>query len=400
MRRQKKKKLNKLYSKILIFLLILFLPTQLGKHFFLPFSYLSGVRVDYLAPTVYLTDIIVALLFLINWKTVVSFFMKKKVLIIFGLLFLNIIFAPLKFISLYQYLKIVELLTVFVIFSQIKIGEKTVLFGFLTAGGVELILSLLQLSYKRSLQGVFYWLGERYFTESAAGAAKASLAGVEFLRPYGTFSHPNSLAGFYLLVYFFVLTDKKFNKLPFLKYFSLFIFSALVLVSFSKVAIVTFLILNTLYLILNTKAVCKICSLGRVFLLIVAGLVFLQATADPLTLEKRLELLKNASVIIHQQPIFGVGLGNYLLAQNQFTSKYFLFFNQPVHNIFLLFFAEVGLPLAIFILYQLLLVFKKRLFTIYYLLFTIFITGFFDHYWLTLEQNFLLMGVVFGLKFF
>src|SRR3972149_3010131 len=63
MKKTKKIPNNNLYfksiNKILFFFLILLLPTQLGKHFFIPLSYLSGVRVDYLAPTVYLTDLIV-----------------------------------------------------------------------------------------------------------------------------------------------------------------------------------------------------------------------------------------------------------------------------------------------------------------------------------------------------
>ena len=38
------------------------LPSQLGKHYFFSFSYLSGIRVDYLAPTLYMTDIIAIIL--------------------------------------------------------------------------------------------------------------------------------------------------------------------------------------------------------------------------------------------------------------------------------------------------------------------------------------------------
>ena len=57
-------------NKILFFLFLLFLPTQLGKHFFLDFSYLSGVRVDYLAPTIYLTDTIIFLCAIANSKIV------------------------------------------------------------------------------------------------------------------------------------------------------------------------------------------------------------------------------------------------------------------------------------------------------------------------------------------
>ena len=43
----------------LFYLLLLLLPTQLGKHFWPTFSYVLGTRVDYLSPTLYLTDIII-----------------------------------------------------------------------------------------------------------------------------------------------------------------------------------------------------------------------------------------------------------------------------------------------------------------------------------------------------
>jgi hypothetical protein len=51
-------------SNLIFYFLILFLPTQLGRHFFTSFSFVSGIRVDYLSPTIYFTDILVLLLFI------------------------------------------------------------------------------------------------------------------------------------------------------------------------------------------------------------------------------------------------------------------------------------------------------------------------------------------------
>src|SRR5579872_2586293 len=50
-------------ENLLFYLLILFLPTQLGKHFLPNFSIIQGIRIDYLSPTVYFTDILICLLF-------------------------------------------------------------------------------------------------------------------------------------------------------------------------------------------------------------------------------------------------------------------------------------------------------------------------------------------------
>ncbi|MEK7522796.1 MAG: hypothetical protein AAB569_04385, partial [Patescibacteria group bacterium] len=85
---------------------------QLGKHFFFDFSYLSGVRVDYLAPTVYLIDIIVFLFAIVNLKIVFKFFKNKKVLISLFLLLINVLFSRLPTISFYWFIKIIGFLIV------------------------------------------------------------------------------------------------------------------------------------------------------------------------------------------------------------------------------------------------------------------------------------------------
>ncbi|HEX7542755.1 MAG TPA: O-antigen ligase family protein [Patescibacteria group bacterium] len=390
------KKLN----QILFFLFLLFLPTQLGKHFFFPFSYLSGVRVDYLAPTVYLTDIIVFLLVIFNFKTVFKFFKNKKVMIVLFLLLINVLFSRLPVISLYWFIKIIEFLIVFSLAKKMlkTLEEKFILTALLISGLFELSLSFIQLINKHSVQGIFYYFGERLLSLSTPGVAKASIGGIEFLRPYGTFSHPNSSSGFFLLLYFYVLIYKKFNRYLIFKYLFLLVSSLLIFLSFSKIAISTYLFLSIIYYLTSNKLKCRPCVLSRLFMIVVVSLIFLQATTDPLTINKRIELMKNSITIILRYPIQGVGLGSYLVEQAKFPSKYYLFFNQPVHNIFLLFISETGLIIGGFLLYQLINQLIQRRLTKdrWLLIFVIVFTGFFDHYWLTLQQNFLLMGLVMG----
>lgn len=387
-------------NKVLIFIFLLLLPTQLGKHFFFDFSYISGVRVDYLAPTIYLLDVTIFLLAITNLKIVLKFFNNKKVLSGLFLLLINIIFSQLREISFYWFIKIIEFLIVFSLSKKIimTIKEKSILITLLLSGLFELFLSIIQLVNKHSIQGVFYYFGERFLSLSTPGVAKASIQGVEFLRPYGTFSHPNSMAGFFLLLYFFVLAGKKFNRYLILRYLFLLTSSLLVFISFSKIAIISYLILNTGYFILNKKINCRFCKIARLGVIFLISLIFLQATTDPLTINKRIELITNSLTIILHNPIYGVGLGSYLVIQAKFASKYYLFFNQPVHNIFLLFIGETGLILGGFLLYQLInRLMHQRLSKEHWLLIlVIIITGLFDHYWLTLQQNFLLMGFVTG----
>src|ERR1035437_5543578 len=78
-----------LYS--LFYLLILFLPTQFGKHFWPNSSFVFGLRLDYLSPTVYLTDIFIGLMFVLYFYKFISAIKKinKKYLFLFGLILLS-----------------------------------------------------------------------------------------------------------------------------------------------------------------------------------------------------------------------------------------------------------------------------------------------------------------------
>src|SRR3990167_1091437 len=46
-------------ENVFLFLALLFLPTQLGKHFWPDFSYIYSLKIDYLSPTLYFWDILV-----------------------------------------------------------------------------------------------------------------------------------------------------------------------------------------------------------------------------------------------------------------------------------------------------------------------------------------------------
>lgn len=387
------------FSDILVFLFVFFLPTQLGKHFFLPFSYISGVRVDYLAPTVYVTDIFAFLLILTHLHEYRNMLKNKTVQLILFLLSITLIFAVSRDFGLYKFLKMIELFAVAAIFASPQINKKYVFYAFFAATVLQCYIAFFQLIFKHSLNGDFYFLGERPLNLSRPGIAKAALDGVEMLRPYGTFSHPNSLAGFFAVLYGYYLFNKAdVNKFL---YWSFIVLSAtLVVISFSKVAIGVFF-LTTLWYLVQQKKLGRNGSLRAVVITFIAFVcaLFFKASTDPLTIEKRLTLTFDSLSIIKQNLLTGVGLGDYLYAQARFPQNYPSFIMQPVHNIFLLIIAELGLPISLYIFYVLAKHIRPFISHTPYLipLVAIFITGMFDHYWLTLQQNWLLMGVIWGL---
>ena len=412
----KKKNSWDYFNDWVIFLFVTLLPTQFGKHFFFPFSYISGVRVDYLSPTLYVTDILALILIVLNIKVILKtlyskFYLPfrsplnrgtKEGILLFCILVINILFSLSPPISLYWLLKIVELCGIAIIFAKKHVDEKKLLAGFLIGAAFTFGLSLMQYINKHTLQGIFYYFGERALSLSTPGVAKASLAGTEFLRPYATFSHPNSMSGFYLLLYFFVLAYKPFSRFFLTKHTLLLLSALLIFFSFSKIAILTFLLLNTVYFLKQyTLRGCRLCAIARILTLFAVSLIFVQANTDPLTIQKRLELLRNALDIIIRFPIIGTGMGAYLVAQKDFVSRFPLFFNQPVHNIFLLYVAQLGI-IGGGIIGILAVKNKTRKIKQYtYVFCAVIITGLFDHYWLTLQQNMIFLAVVGGvLKLF
>jgi hypothetical protein len=394
-----KRTLRENFHTAMMILFLTLLPTQLGRHFFLPFSYISGVRIDYLAPTIYLTDIIAFIIILFNIKPILKSLYRKEVAIIALLCFLNIVLAYSPAVALYRIVKIFEIYALYIAMKRSTLSPQNILGSFIIGAAVEWTLAMMQFMTKHSVQGIFYLLGERYFTLSTPDIAKIVFNGVEFLRPYGTFSHPNSMSGFYLLIYAFVLTAPYFKPYPFLKNTLVLFCSLIILLTCSKITIIVFVLLTAYYLLQKGVINCTLCKYGRIIGLIVVSAVFLSGKGDPVTIEKRITLMQNAATILWQRPLFGNGLGNYIYAQAQFPIKQAYFFLQPVHNIFLLFFTEAGLILGGFIVYYLWKLVKRSHYYPHFVipLAAIILTGLLDHYWLTLQQNWLLLPVIFGL---
>ncbi|QQS44435.1 O-antigen ligase family protein [Candidatus Roizmanbacteria bacterium] len=387
--------------KYALYVFLFFLPVQLGTFFFLPISYIDGLRIDYLAPALYMTDLLVCMLIAVHWKTIRDEIIKYtqiKWLVFASLLIvlIQIDTAIQPVIALYRTAKVIEGLFLFFIFRKSEIPAPLLLKILFSAALTQLSIALYHVLTGHSVQGGAYFLGERSFSLSTPGIAKVAISGVEVLRGYGTFSHPNSLAGFYLLLYAFVLYAPKSAGIW--KYLFLGICMMLIVLSFSKVAILGVLLLSAYYAIRNLQN-CTVCTLSRVTVPLVLAIIIFGTQGDTESLQKRVWLTDSAVKIITSYPWTGAGLGNYLYAQSVFPIPYTYVFLQPVHNVFLLLIAEAGIPVFFFISYVFLRYIKVYFSNpqVHAVLFVLLLTGMFDHYWLTLQQNFLLLPVVFGL---
>lgn len=385
---------------VVVFLFFFLLPTQLAKHFWPTWSYVQGIRIDYLAPTLGFIDIIALIVIVFHIHEFVQYIRttKRTHLTILGLLIgTNVIFSTLPLRSMLSWLHI--LMGCVVMFVVVKNIQKylLVIFTGLTIGSVaQLLLVYMQFISQSSLQGLWYWMGERQVVLSLPDVAKISVYGREYLRPYGTFSHPNTLGGFYVLLFFFTFWLKQQvspidRQAKLMASVILFISPFLILTSFSKVAILSF-VLGNLILVWGdyTYRKCTLCLVARTSILILVFLMFTIPIGDPYSLQKRLVLVGNSLQIFFDHPLWGVGIGNYIVAQSSLSiiPRYMPLY-QPVHNVFLLMLAELGVG-GIMLLYffvrqlKILMLGGTHLFPI---VLVVLLTGMFDHYWVTQPQT-------------
>lgn len=396
---------------ILLGLLVLFLPLQLGRHFWPPNSYIFGLKVDYLSPTFYLQDIVILCLIFLKKKEIFLFFMRRKKILVpyFLLLITNVLFSLTPLLSFFAWLRISEFLLLGIIISKnsLKVTtslEKTLPWILL----VEFGLGLAQVIKQSSIDGLFWFFGERTFNLLTPGIAKGVWLGKVFLRPYGTFSHPNSLAGFTLVAIILILGGKKLSSFDKL---SVFLGFVLILLCFSRTVWLTILIIGICFVFskmfcgLQTGSKNKKLSLNFPYLfslgsIVVTIFLFLRTNIEISSFENRRKLAEYSFTIINQNPLFGVGANNFIVSlAHENTAWEWFYWLQPVHNIFLLVASETGLIGLGFLLVFLWKGFKKlpRL-PVLVALTAILFTGLFDHYWLTLIQNQLLFVVILGLS--
>jgi len=401
------------WEKTLLFILIL-LPTQLGKHFWPKDSFIFGLKIDYLSPTLYLQDFFILFLILL-WarKNATKLFSRKFVILLFFFFLLgalNILFSLRPLIALFFWIRLSEFLFFGFIVSQNAKKVAGLLYKVLPGLIIfEFMLGIFQFFKQSSLGGFFWFLGERSFNILTPGIARGSWLGKVFLRPYGTFSHPNSLSGFILVCLILVFSKK---NLRFWDKLSVVCGLILILLTFSRTIWLSSFFLGLAFILFELKEgiLKKKFKLNFRYLEVVLSLplvlyFFIRTEVELSSFLVRKDLAQLALKMIKERPFWGVGANNFVISLSQSAKAWqWLYWLQPVHNIFLLAGAETGfLGLLFFVLFILLTInrllsgsgyFKSLLISLLAILFS----GFFDHYWLTLIQNQILFALVLGLS--
>jgi O-antigen ligase len=406
-------------ENFLNYVLLFLLPTQLALHFWPPFAFVFGTRIDYLSPSIYLTDILFLLLFLFwfrkNRKKFFSFLKKNRVyvLLFIALAILNIIVSISVYASIYKWLKLVELaLFCFYVWARDDIFKsKTVLTVFFYSLIFFSVVGIIQFILGKTIGGPLYLLGERNFNISTSGIALVQLSGVNFMRAYSTFSHPNSFAGYLcvgLLIILFAYSKKELMK----KSLGILIICLAFVLTFSSAAFLGLFVCFVVYIFWRKKVISlkNIILLPALFLVaslllpFVSGVYFKSNISLAQDIGQRFELALGAGRVISQKFFLGEGLNTFIIGESKITQLgFYLWILQPVHNIFLLIFSETGVFGLLIAYYVLVKLFKKTLLlansAIFLCLVFILTTGLFDHYWFTLQQNMFLFAYIVGNSF-
>ena len=356
--------------------------------------------------------------------------MDKKYLIGFGLFLLSVTVGVMAsknpLAGVYGIIKFLEFsfLVLFIAGNFKKFNQKIIFFAFLIGIVFESLLAFLQYFNQGSIGGIFYFFGERTFNAQTPGIANASINGQLFLRPYATFSHPNVLAAFLIitLLYLFLLFT---NKERIYLLVGIIFGTASLFLTLSRSAI--FLWIVYLIVLFGSSFVKKYKNrfsnrkflVGAIVVLVLvvsSSFVFqnsflwqrfsLTKLSDE-SLVQREQLINQSFLMIKENPLFGVGLNNFFNNLNFSNTQLEITLIQPVHNIFLLIASETGLIGFVFFAY----LFYKTTGAIKYnflrkegkylllLCFAVIFLGFFDHYFLTIQQGQILVSLILGTVF-
>lgn len=412
-------------EKIIFLLIIFFISSQVGLHFWPESSKVSGIRIDYLSPTLYFLDILIIVwIFVWAGRNIRNFEVRIKngTLKLFLLLFLlSLVWNILNAGSVGAH-----------IFGIIKLGELG-LFGLLVARAfakdyirpfvltlassavLSSVLAFWQFIQQSSIGGVWYFFGERTFNASTIGISTVNLNQL-ILRAYAAFPHPNVLA-------FFLLTAiaLSFMRIPYEgKLVRVFLIVAILLSSialiltFSRISILIAIALFFYEIYANARVKRYIFGLLAIFLAVIFLARDIFSSEFILRgIDFRQELLAQSFQIFVKFPYFGIGLNNFFVHQTDLIKNISPILFQPPHNIFVIALLSFGIfgwwifPFAFFLAAKSLnlklktknLELKDFYKSVCFVLISIVIVGTFDHFFLTLEQGQIILTVILGLSF-
>ena len=303
---------------------------------------------------------------------------------------ISFFFAPDQFLALYHYVLFLGGFSLFYLvregisreaYEESCLNRIKIIYVFLISIFFQSVLAIYQFLSQNSF--AFKYLGLAEHDPDMLGSSVVETLSGRWLRAYGGMDHPNILGGvlvFALLLSVFLLARKKIINSQIqmwaviLLFFSYFFALVALFFTFSRTAWIAYLVGMIILAIVFIKreergTMMRFFALSffsAVLLLLSVlpyrELVFTRIKAEnrleQVSLSERKEYLIESWSVIKKNPLFGVGTGNYIkyLESNQAVKN-----PQPVHNSFLLIWAESGIfALISIVLFLFFLVRNKR----------------------------------------
>lgn len=400
-----KNKLNKTIE-YLLYLFVFLIPWQ--TRWIIWDTKINGQVWEYGRICLYAFDVVFVILLILFLISNIKYqvFRRKNILLAtcyLLLVILNFIISDDKLLSFYWLLRILQGILLIWLISKINFSKIKLVMSFVISMALSAGLGIYQFLTQSAFASK--WLGLASHSASALGDSVVELANERWLRAYGSFPHPNILAGFIIIA--IILCLWLLNKNTRINYLLLSVSCYLLIVglffTFSRAGWIAF-VLCMMYYVLCSKQK-KIYELKIVFLYFCV-LVFLCFNFWPLVQTRiqgsaRLEVASNTERINNLEQSFeiiknnlwlGTGVGNYTVELQKTYPNQPAYFYQPVHNVYLLVLAELGIVGVLLIVIFLFYFIKSYSikFTDYWLL----IIGyffFFDHFWWTLPSGVILV---------
>jgi hypothetical protein len=398
--------------KYAFYLIVFLIPLNLGKHFIFNWSYSSGILIDYLIPTVFVTDLLILLL-LIWWVVGLKRSDGERLLsllndwgirflaLFFFAVFLSVLGAQSFPPSFYAFLKMLLYAGLFLyVIDNFDLKKDFTRMVQITAVSVFLlgILAGLQWSRQGSVFNNYLFFGEQPYSFSTYNVVRKDFFGETRVPAYGLFRHPNTFGGFLAITLIWMLVlipEKRFVIMAFVPG-ALALFFTLSLTAWTAFVFALFCVFT--FRFFRDKG--KYAALALTSVFVITSLLLplfpeIKGVSEHPSFFRRSGLLSSGEAVIRQNFLFGVGLNNNTVISDE------LHFIQPIHNVFVLVFAESGVFAFVFFVLFMLFALKKA-FPYPLLLITliqILLLMSFDHYFYTINQTQILFWLTLGMVF-
>jgi len=280
---------------------------------------------------------------------------KKLVffLTVFLILILNCLLSQNISYAFFRLSWIIEAVCFLFILKIYQIDRIKIIYILIVSGILQSLLAIWQFAQNKIIANK--WLGMATQNPEILGTPVVFQNNKRILRAFGSFPHPNMLAGFLVLTIIFTFYLWLNNKNKFFLNLALIIQTIGFYLTFSRAGFLALIFGLIFFTFLDWQKL----KLQKFIPLIIILIIFLslsfltdnlfwqrfdgQNNLNQKSNSERLEQIKTAWPILHKNILTGVGLGNYQMALTKKKPNNEIHYYQPAHNVFILIIAETGL---------------------------------------------------------